>query len=162
MAAAGPAGWKNSVRRRKQRGLVPGAWYLVVGWCTLTSLHIRARADRGAICVLQVWCHQHTGDICPLVTLFPCPDGAKSLLSVCQLRHGMQMPAWWLTLKLGWPRGHMQGSGRQGGAACGSCFREMCTFIFFGKLQTLSSLFTSGPRKCFCFPQSHFYFAFSM
>lgn len=69
-----------------------------VSWCSLTSLHSRARAA-GAVCVLWVWCHQHRGDICPLVTLSPCPDGAKSSLSLCQLKHGTGMPTWRLTMK---------------------------------------------------------------
>lgn len=70
-----------------------------VGWCSLTSLHSRSRAAGGAVCVLWLWCHQHKGDICPLVTLSPCPDGAKSSLSLCQLRHGTGMPTWQLTPK---------------------------------------------------------------
>lgn len=30
-----------------------------VCWCSLTSLHSHARAARGAVCVLWVWCHPH-------------------------------------------------------------------------------------------------------
>lgn len=77
-----------------------------VCWCSLTSLQSCARAAR-AVCVLRVWYHQHKGDICPLVTLSPCPDGAKSSLSLCQLRHGTRMPTWRLILKPG-----MRGAGR--------------------------------------------------
>lgn len=99
----------------------------VVGWCSLTSLHSRSRAAGGAVCVLWLWCHQHKGDICPLVTLSPCPDGAKSSLSLCQLRHGTGMPTWQLT-----PKPDMGGC-RQGVAVCVSCFRELSTFTLPGR-----------------------------
>ena len=85
-----------------------------MGWCPLTSPCSRARAAGGAIRVLRVRCHQHTGDICSLVMFSPCTDGTKSSLSLCQLRHGMGMPTWWLTPKLGQPWGHMRGRAGRG------------------------------------------------
>lgn len=100
-----------------------------VCWCSLTSLHGCTRAAGGAVCVLWVWCHQHKGDICPLVTLSTCPDGAKSSLSLCQLRHGTGMPTWRLTLK-----SDMRGVCRQEIATCGSHFRDWRTFTLPGRL----------------------------
>lgn len=120
------AAWKISVRRRKE-GSVSGAVCSVLvfsylpPWC--------ARAAGGAVCVLWVWCHQHKGDICPLVTLSTCPDGAKSSLSLCQLRHGTGMPTWRLTLK-----SDMRGVCRQEIATCGSHFRDWRTFTLPGRL----------------------------
>lgn len=105
----------------------------MVGRCPLTS-----PPQPAPVCVLWVWCHQCRGDICPLVTFSPWPDGAKSLLAPCwsQLRHGMGMPTQWLILKPGWLRGHVRGLGRQEGAGRGllcPCFRELCTFLHPGR-----------------------------
>lgn len=99
-----------------------------VCWCSLTSLQRRSRAAGGVVCVLWVWCHQHKGDICPSVTLSPCPDGAKSSLSLCQLRHGTGMPTWRLT-----PKPDVVGC-RQGIAMCDSHLRELSTSTLPGRL----------------------------
>lgn len=83
-AVSAPTGWKISVRGHNE-GLVPrqrpvcGCWRgpftspLQPGWPTKPS----ACSGAGAI---------SAGGICPSVTLSPCPDGAKSSLSPCQLR----------------------------------------------------------------------------
>lgn len=152
LAATGPPGWKISIRRRKEEG-----WcreLLVMGQPHLCS---HARAPGGAVCMLWVWSHQHTGDICPLVMLSPCPDGAKSLLFPCQLRHGVGIPTWWLTLKLGQP--WVQGSGRQAGAVCSSCFRGCTHSPSLGNFKPHPLFSQMGQERCFCPADSRFPFS---